>query len=199
MNRSASLPESCSVAFKEWAGICSALASGWQALILRKGGIAEGTAGFAPEHPAFWLYPTRLHEAQQGLREPITTPEPPPSGLLDLQALAVVTELHHLIDPEAIPRLAPLHVWSDETVQQRFQYKRPGLWVLGVRVYRLPNAHRIEDDPAFSGCKSWVPLTTRLPTLGGVPVLDDSRFDEQMERLRTALADDPSNPQKVQS
>ena len=58
----------CAVAFKEWAGICDALGAGRQCVILRKGGIAEGPGGFAPEHDAFWLYPTRVHEAEQGLR-----------------------------------------------------------------------------------------------------------------------------------
>ena len=62
------LPDSCSVAFKEWAGVCDALADGRQSLILRKGGIAEGPRGFVPEHSTFWLYPTRVHEAGQGLR-----------------------------------------------------------------------------------------------------------------------------------
>ena len=38
------LPETCSIAFKEWAGVCAALAEGRQSLIVRKGGIAEGPA-----------------------------------------------------------------------------------------------------------------------------------------------------------
>ena len=46
----------------------SALAAGRQSLILRKGGIDEGPGGFLPEHPAFWLYPTRVHQAEQGLK-----------------------------------------------------------------------------------------------------------------------------------
>ena len=45
-------------AFKEWAVICRALAEGRQALILRKGGIAEPGPTFQPEHSHFWLYPT---------------------------------------------------------------------------------------------------------------------------------------------
>ena len=42
-----------SVGFKEWALVCAALGSGAQTLILRKGGIAEGRAGFAFKHPEF--------------------------------------------------------------------------------------------------------------------------------------------------
>ena len=34
-------PGGCAVAFKEWLGVCEALGSGRQSLILRKGGVAE--------------------------------------------------------------------------------------------------------------------------------------------------------------
>ena len=66
------LPPTCDVAFKEWAGICRALGLGRQIVVLRKGGIAEGPGGFSPEHGAFWLFPTRLHEHHQGLKEEAT-------------------------------------------------------------------------------------------------------------------------------
>ena len=49
-------------AFKEWEGIVEALGHGAQIVILRKGGIAEGRAGFTPRHPRFWLFPTRFHQ-----------------------------------------------------------------------------------------------------------------------------------------
>ena len=58
----------CAVAFKEWAAVCAALAAGRQALILRKGGIAEGPGGFRPEHDRFWLLPTRFHERPDKLQ-----------------------------------------------------------------------------------------------------------------------------------
>ena len=49
------LPVTCAFAFKEWAGVCAALESGRQSVILRKGGIADGPGGFVPDHEAFWL------------------------------------------------------------------------------------------------------------------------------------------------
>src|SRR4051794_2640193 len=51
-------------AFKEWAVICQALAEGRQSLIIRKGGIHEGRAGFRVEHEEFWLFPTYLHQSE---------------------------------------------------------------------------------------------------------------------------------------
>ena len=49
------------IAFKEWAVICEALALGRQALILRKGGIAETGGAFRPEHSV--AYCPRTHAA----------------------------------------------------------------------------------------------------------------------------------------
>ena len=56
------------IAFKEWAAVCRALAVGRQAIILRKGGIAETGGQFEPEHTRFWLYPTYVHQQQGGLK-----------------------------------------------------------------------------------------------------------------------------------
>jgi hypothetical protein len=183
------LPETCGVAFKEWAGICDALAGGHQCVILRKGGIAEGPRGFAPEHDAFWLYPTRVHEAEQGLRSGTIVPTPsPPAGRIDLRALAVVAGVGYLDRPEALAALADFHIWTEPTVLKRFHYRRPGLWVLGVRVFARPEPWRIEESPAHAGCKSWVPLDALLPTEDLAPVLDDEAFARQMDRLRAVLA-----------
>jgi hypothetical protein len=186
------LPQTCAVAFKEWAGICDALASGRQCVILRKGGIAEGPGGFAPEHAAFWLYPTSVHEAEQGLRaEPVAQAPPAPAGRIDLRALTVVASVGYLDRPEALPVLAEFHVWTEPTVLKRFHYRRPGLWVLGVRVFTRPEPWRIEETPAHAGCKSWVPLDAPLSTEGLGPVLDDEAFARQMDRLREVLTPSP--------
>src|SRR5260370_41307813 len=55
-------------AFKEWAVICQALAEGRQALILRKGGIAEVGGEFRLEHSRFWLFPTYVHQQNTGIK-----------------------------------------------------------------------------------------------------------------------------------
>ena len=181
------IPTSCAVAFKEWLGVCAALADGRQSLILRKGGIDEGPGGFRPEHPRFWLYPTHLHEAQQGLRDeriPATLPPPPP-GSIDLPALAVVECVCWADRPETLEPLADLHVWTDETVHKRFHYKRPGLWVLGVRVLRAEPPPRIEVTAEQAGCKSWVPLDRSLSTAGLVPTLDEPTLADRLRRIRS--------------
>jgi hypothetical protein len=187
------LPESCGVAFKEWAGVCEALAEGRQALILRKGGIAEGPCGFVPEHPVFWLYPTHVHQAEQGLRTAPGRPSagPSPAGTVAVGVLAVVETIDHVDRPNVLLALEHLHIWTAETVRKRFAYRRPGLWVLGVRVYRLGEPAVLAVTPEQAGCTSWVPIDPPLGTAGLVPVLDDAEAACCRDRLRSALVGAP--------
>jgi hypothetical protein len=182
------LPETCPIAFKEWAGVCAALAEGRQSLIVRKGGIAEGPQGFIPEHPIFWLYPTHVHQAEHGLRtaQPATPQEAP--GTVALGALAVVDSVMFVKHEETLAALEPLHIWTEETLKQRFHYRKPGLWVLGVRVFRRHNPHRLGVTPEHAGCKTWVTLDPPPATGGCVPVLGAAEFFRQRTLLQAALA-----------
>ncbi len=184
------LPSTCSVAFKEWAGICRALIRGRQSVILRKGGIAEESGRFEPEHRVFWLYPTRLHEPVQGLREDVSGDEADRSiepGVVPIQALATVDQVLYLDDERVLKDLEPFHVWTEETVRKRFVYRTPGLWVLGVRVWAWNEPRLIADRPEYSGCRSWVPLAEEISTRGLAPVLDDARHGERISGLIKAL------------
>jgi hypothetical protein len=189
-----SLSESCNVAFKEWAGVCEALADGRQSLILRKGGIAEGPGGFVPEHARFWLYPTYVHQAEQGLRtvSEDALPARPAPGTVAIRALVLVETIAFLDRPEVLPALELWHVWTEETVAKRFQYRKPGLWVLGVRVYRRPDPWTVAETPEYTGCKTWVQLDTPLSTGGLVPVLDSQEHARRLQGLREVLAPVPS-------
>src|SRR5579885_3233527 len=91
------------IAFKEWAVVCRALAEGRQALILRKGGIAEEGGVFRPEHDRFWLYPTYFHEPQRnGIKPEFAPPlaaaeaDRPPTGTLRLTHFAEVAAVRFL-------------------------------------------------------------------------------------------------------
>lgn len=185
------LPGRCAVAFKEWAGVCDALLGGRQALILRKGGIEEVSGEFRPEHDVFWLYPTRVHQAQQGLKPGAwTEPPPPPAAagpVVEIRGLAVVERVTRVDRPERLAALEDLHVWNSETVEARFNYRRPGLWVLAVRVYRRGEPHRLPATPEHAGCKTWIPLEPGLSTAGLEPAIGSTRFGELMARLDAAL------------
>lgn len=179
--------ETCAIAFKEWAGVCDALASGRQSLILRKGGISEGPDGFRPDHPAFWLYPTNVHEAEQGLRSPGPDRSDETPGTVAIDAMAVVEWTGRVDRPEQLAGLADLHEWTEATVLKRFHYRSPGLWALAVRVFRADEPRRVAVTDAQLGCKTWVPLETPLPTSGLVAVLDDHGSADRLERLRSTL------------
>ncbi|WP_161602358.1 DUF1802 family protein [Tautonia marina] len=184
-------PHTCAIAFKEWAGVCDALADGRQSLILRKGGIAEDAGEFRPEHPSFWLYPTHLHEAQQGLRDTrAPAAKPLPSGMLELPALALVECMTWVDHPDMLDAISDLHVWTSETVLKRFEYRRPGLWVLGVRVLRADPPPRIVMTQEQSGCKSWVPLDEPVGTHKLIPTLDDTTLNQRMARIRALQESD---------
>jgi hypothetical protein len=170
-------------AFKEWAVICRALAGGKQALILRKGGIAETAGEFAVEHTRFWLFPTYTHQQRNGIRAEAMSllhaaeAGKPPAGTLRLAHWAEVTGIYRVRDLTAALLLAHLHFWSEQTVRQRFAYRDPGINVLAVRVYRTP-VHTLADTASYQGCKSWVTLDTPLSTEGSVPVLNDKDYGD---------------------
>jgi hypothetical protein len=181
-------------AFKEWAVICQALAEGRQALILRKGGIAETSGEFRLEHTRFWLYPTYLHQQRTGVKTealPLLEQverERPPVGVARLTHFAEVAGVYHLQDLASVELLSHLHLWSAETVAARFAYRRPGLYVLPVRVYRAVAAGNLTETPEYAGCRSWVALERELSTEGATPVLDDSTFQQLLHNLNVALS-----------
>src|SRR5215469_1358035 len=140
-------------AFKEWAVICKALAEGRQSLILRKGGIAEEGGIFKPEHSRFWLLPTFAHQQAGGVK-PEALPllraaegERPPAHLLRFHHFAEVSGVFWVPRLEDVLALDRLHLWSEETVRQRFAYRSPGLYVLALRVYRVPQALETAAKP----------------------------------------------------
>jgi hypothetical protein len=180
-------------AFKEWAVICRALAEGRQALILRKGGIAERGNTFQPEHTRFWLFPTYVHQQEEGIQTealPLlkqAEAERPPAGIVRLSHFVDVSGAYLVRDLAAVLMLSHLHLWSEETVRARFAYRHPGLFVLPARVYRAPQVVELPDTPHYGGCRSWVDLEKELPTEGAVPVLDDDAFHDLCHTLDRLL------------
>ena len=152
------------VAFKEWAAICAALASGRQSLILRKGGISEVGGEFRPEHDRFWLYPTYFHEQQragikageQGFLDAAEALRPP-AGIVRLSHSVEVTGVEYCRDLDEVLKLDAEHIWSEATVRQRFAYRTPGLYLFRVKVIAEAPIDLVER-PEYAGCKTWVPL-----------------------------------------
>jgi hypothetical protein len=185
------LPQACGVGFKEWLGVCEALASGAQILILRKGGIDEGPGGFTPEHPFFWLYPTHVHEAQQGLRgfdeRSAPTREAPDPAVVPIRALAAVDSVRRIDREGDLDALEEFHIWTSETIHKRFRYRSPGLWALAVRAWVRERPVDLLATPEQLGCKTWVDLDPPIPTSGLAPALDAPAWRARREALLNAL------------
>lgn len=183
--------ESLCWAFKEWSWIVKALEAGRQTLILRKGGIHEGRDGFRVSHSRFWLFPTGFHQqmeqmSQRGQDWARQCSIPETTGL-ELRSYAEVSAVIPISEEAVLDRLEPLHFWSAETIHTRFHYRQPGLFLLAVRIFRLPATHVLSPDSQFGGCRSWVELPAALSTIGAQPVLDDRQFHLEMDRLQSAL------------
>ncbi|MFM8292096.1 MAG: DUF1802 family protein [Planctomycetia bacterium] len=152
------------VAFKGWAAICRALASGRQDVILRKGGIVEPGGRFRPEHAGFLLLPTFVHQAAESLipeaRDLLADidADRPPEGIVVFRHAATVRAARRVSRLEDLAAYRSRHVWSDAAVAERFHRWRDELHVLEVEVTPLPAPLALPWNESFGGCKSWVEL-----------------------------------------
>ena len=159
-----------SIAFKEWAVICAALAAGRQSVILRKGGIAEDGGVFRPEHPEFLLYPTYFHEHRAGIKPEFlplleqAEAARPPAGTVRFTHFVRVESVTHVTKLDDALALDSFHAWTPEVVTQRFHYRTPGLFVLNARAFELADAYLLNERPEYAGCKTWVALDQAIST-----------------------------------
>ena len=171
-------------AFKEWAVICEALGAGLQSVIIRKGGIAEGKAGFAFRHEEFLLFPTWFHEQLEKTTLPPDTVVPDePGEELEIRYTATIEWSGLLSDWRRVSRLRALHVLRDSVVEERYHYRETeGVHVAFVRVYRLDPPVRLRNEKKYGGCRSWIDL----PEVEG-RVLVSVISDEEHQRRRKLL------------
>ncbi|MDX2080776.1 MAG: DUF1802 family protein [Terrimicrobiaceae bacterium] len=171
-----------SVAFKEWALVCEALGDGRQSILLRKGGIAEGRAGFAFQHGEFFLFPTWFHEqlSKTTLPPGTTLPEELPDEV-EIRYAAVLESTRLVTDRGRLQALRSLHILHDDVIEERFCYdEQPGVHVAIVRVFRLEPPRRLAMEKRFGGCRSWV----ELPDLEGVAMVSVISDEEHARRCR---------------
>jgi hypothetical protein len=179
--------------FKEWTLVCDALGKGTQSVIIRKGGIAEGRAGFRFQHEEFLLFPTLFHEQVAKLKLPPETPlpAPRPDGQHEVTFRARVEWTQDLTDLDVVRRLAPFHCWQDSEIEKRFRYEeekgKPGVSVAFVRIERLDTPLIFPDSPKFGGCRSWIQLPDLPPETKAMQVIDDATHSEREKAIRAAI------------
>jgi hypothetical protein len=176
-----------SVGFKEWALVCEALGHGEQTILLRKGGIAEGRAGFGFRHDEFFLFPTFFHEQVVKVRTETTELPAAREGEIEIGYCAKLEAQKEITVLEQAAALEPLHILDESVVRERFEYKDAGLHVALVRVFRIEPVWIFEDRPAYGGCRSWVNLPEYPAETQFQPILSDDEFRKLAKIFRTAI------------
>jgi hypothetical protein len=182
------------VALKEWAVICDLLIAGEQAILLRKGGIAEsgGPGRFRLEVPRFALFPAWLHQLPARIkprwRERVKSNGEEPAEIV-IQGIAVADRVWQVPSRESLDALDELHAWEPEQLDVRWNYKpNQPLYLLAVRVYRLTAPRTIANNPRYAGCRSWVELDAAdaIDDAGASPVISDEAFATLVAQLDVA-------------
>jgi hypothetical protein len=184
-------PTSVDVALKEWASVVTALESGRQIMLLRKGGILEQSKKnrFSITHNEFLFFPTFLHQSRGELKPEIefetVSAEP---DTVQITSAGVVSDILKVESREQIDRLDDQHIWTKSLIDMRFNYKPQNpLYLVLVRAYRLHEPVSLPNTPAYAGCKSWVPLEHAIDTGNAAAVLDDLKYEHYRKLIMDRL------------
>ncbi len=180
-------------ALKEWSAVVHALLDGGQTILLRKGGIHEKRFDVAASR--FLLFPTVAHSHAERVRpeyrDLVAAAEADSTDdAVVVRAGARVIDAIEVNDPQrgkGIADIAPLHIWTAESVRaDRLDFRpRHRLTVLVVQVVPLLQPVRLARTPDFAGCKSWVKLP--IEPVWSVPVHGDNVLAGIARRVRAAV------------
>jgi len=150
-----------SLGFKELASVCEAIATGRQAVLLRKAGLRESTAESVFESRSFYLLPTRYHEKKKG-------------GTPDGFAISLhvhVIQSGDLLEWSHIEKLLPLTAYDPKTIREHFDSRDEKLLHFAhIRAFRLEPVWQLPSTPSLSGCRSWFDLPNPPADLRETPV-----------------------------
>lgn len=177
-------------ALKEWATAIDALERGETILLLRKGGIKEVGGRFQVQHPQALLYPTYEHQKPELLKPEYAKQVTPVSSgwhpeSISIGSWAEITDIFSVIEESVVDRLLPYHIWNEKLASDRLHWKpRQPLYLLLLRVYKLPQPSTIPYSQEYGGCKSWLDLHQPISLESSIPVLNEPQYTEQVEAIR---------------
>lgn len=177
-------------ALKEWSAAVHALLDGRQTVLLRKGGIGEKRFEVAASR--FLLFPTVAHSHAERVR-PEHRDLLGPAGADSTEDAVVVRAGARVVAavpvhrPEALEDIAPLHIWTAESVQaDRIDFRpKHRLTVLVVSAAPLHESVRLERTPDYRGCSSWVQLP--IDAQWSAPVHDDAFLQAIVTQVRASV------------
>ena len=179
-------------ALKEWAAVISAIGSGDQILLLRKGGIAE--PAFDVEATRFYLLPTYLHQKEKQFkpssldhftrtdRGNVNPPQLPVEVWCETRKTWQVSSLEKLL------KLDPFLIFTSETILERFRFRADqAVHVVAVRGFVLPSWQMVASRDEYAGCRSWVSVDEEIDTDGSTPALSDDAFGKRLREVELIL------------
>jgi hypothetical protein len=177
-------------ALKEWSAAVHAMLDGRQTVLLRKGGIHEKR--FTLDSPHFLFFPTVAHSHAQRVRpehRDLLAPAAADSTASEivLRAGAKVVAAVEVHRPEGLGDLAPLHIWTAESVRaDRLDFRpKHRLTVLVVRASPLAEPLQLQRTPEYAGCTSWVQLPVN--PMWAAPVHDDATLRGVAAQVRESV------------
>ena len=126
--------------------------------------------------------PTRFHQEPSQLTpdaQPLwrqVQSELLPPGKFRIDLYAVVQDVLEVDHFAKLQQLAGEHILSQPTVEQRFNYRYPGLFVLVVRIHRIPVEVEIETLPTSRAAKAGWSFRYAISTNQACPILADADF-----------------------
>lgn len=163
---------------------------GRQTILLRKGGIHEKR--FSLDAPRFLFFPTVAHSHAERVRREHrdllrTAAADSTESEVVVRAGAEVVATVEVARPENLEQVAPLHIWTAESVRaHRLDFRpRHRLTAVVVKVSPLAEPVRLPRLPDYAGCRSWVPLT--VDATWSAPVNDDAALADIAARVRESV------------
>ena len=153
--------------FKELASVCTAIAAGRQAVLLRKAGLRESTAESGFQARSFYLLPTHYHEKRKSAH----------GDGFEVSLRVEVIRSGDLRDWSIIEKLSPLTAYDPRTLHEHFDSRDEKLLHFAlIRSFHLQPVWHLASSPTLSGCRSWFELPAVPTGIRETPVAADAVF-----------------------